>query len=57
MKNMEHVINDAAMLSQILFNAQPSIYNTTIEIRKREQIIQLYCKLKMNFVKYIPIMS
>jgi gag-polypeptide of LTR copia-type len=35
MKNMEHVIDDDAMIAQILFNTQPSNYNTTIEILTR----------------------
>jgi hypothetical protein len=39
MKNMEVVIDDDIMIAQILFNTQPSIYNTTIEILTREQNI------------------
>jgi hypothetical protein len=39
MKNMDHTIDDDTMIAQTLFNAQPSIYNTTIEILTREQII------------------
>jgi hypothetical protein len=38
-KNMEHTIDETTMIAQILFNAQPSIYNTTIEILTREQSI------------------
>jgi hypothetical protein len=39
MINMEYVIYDDAMIAEILFNTQPSIYNTTIEILTREQSI------------------
>jgi hypothetical protein len=36
---MEHEIVDDFMSAQILFNTQPSIYSTTIEILTREQSI------------------
>jgi gag-polypeptide of LTR copia-type len=39
MKHMKHDIDDDVMIAQILFNTQPSIYNTTIEILTREQSI------------------
>jgi hypothetical protein len=32
---MEYEIDDDVMIAQILFNTQPSIYNTTIEILTR----------------------
>jgi hypothetical protein len=35
---MDQNIDEATMIAQILFNSQPSIYNTTIEILAREQI-------------------
>ena len=39
MKLMKHVIDDDTMIAQIIYNTQPSIYNTTIEILTREQSI------------------
>jgi gag-polypeptide of LTR copia-type len=61
MKNMEHEIDDNVMIAQILFNTQPAIYNTTIEILTRQQSIgtavPTLFKLKMNFVKFIQNIS
>jgi gag-polypeptide of LTR copia-type len=61
MKNMKHVIDDDVMIAQILFNTQPSIYNTTIEILTREQsigtavptLLQIKNEFRQVYSKYI----
>jgi gag-polypeptide of LTR copia-type len=61
MKNMKHVINDDVMIAQILFNTQPSIYTTTIEILTREQsngsavptLLQIKSEFCQVYSKYI----
>jgi hypothetical protein len=57
MKNLEHTIDEATMIAQILFNAQPSIYNTTIEILKIEQsigtVVPTLLQIKLNSIKFI----
>jgi hypothetical protein len=58
---MKHDIDDDVMIAQILFNTQPSIYNTTIEILTREQsigtaaptLLQIKNEFSQVYSKYI----